>query len=308
MAIINACFITFLSLKNTPLAYLTAYSHERLNILHQVGGYTTVIYALLHGTMQSYTWVHQMKRPAMLLELANVCGILAASAMFVTAVSAIIIRHIRYEVFYVIHIAMYIVILVALGLHQPNFAGKAIIVTILMACMWGSDRLLRSWRIFWYSYDNKAIITPLVNGGTRIRLQRAPTRATPGAHCFLWIPKIRAFETHPFTIVSKTTSSLEFVISAYDGFTNDLHAYAVKHPGTALRASIDGPYGAIPDFAETADKIILVAGGSGASFTFGVACDVIRRLRDSSKTTIEFIWTVREQGKHSHLFIAMFSD
>lgn len=237
----------------------------------------------------------------MLLEPANTYGMLAVTAMFVTAVFAIIIRRIRYEVFYVVHISMYIIILVAVGLHRPSFAGKVVIITILMGCMWGSDRLLRSWRIFWYSYDNRAIITPLPNGGTRIRLQRAPTRAVAGAHCFLWIPKIRAFETHPFTIVDKRTNSLEFVISAYDGFTNDLHDYAVKNPGVALRASIDGPYGAIPNFSETADKIVLVAGGSGASFTFGVACNIIRSLRDSTKTTIDFVWTVREQGKLRHI-------
>src|ERR1700709_1163276 len=102
MAIINACFITFLSLKNTPLAYLTAYSYERLNILHQVGGYTTVLYVILHATLQSYTWVHQFKEPKTLLETPNTFGMLAGSAMFVTALSAIIIRHIRYEVFYIV--------------------------------------------------------------------------------------------------------------------------------------------------------------------------------------------------------------
>jgi hypothetical protein len=51
MAISNVAFITFLALKNTPLAYLTAYSYERLNPLHQVAGYTTVTYALLHGIL-----------------------------------------------------------------------------------------------------------------------------------------------------------------------------------------------------------------------------------------------------------------
>ncbi|EHL01356.1 putative Ferric/cupric reductase transmembrane component 2 [Glarea lozoyensis 74030] len=78
----------------------------------------------------------------------------------------------------------------------------------------------------------------------------------------------------------------------------DLHTYAVKNPGKSLRASVDGPYGAIPDFASTADKVILIAGGSGASFTFGVALDTVKRLPEASKTTIDFIWTVREEDKH----------
>ena len=52
MAIVNVAFVTFLALKNTPLAFLTAYSYEKLNPLHQVGGYTTIIYVFLHAAMQ----------------------------------------------------------------------------------------------------------------------------------------------------------------------------------------------------------------------------------------------------------------
>lgn len=43
------------------------------------------------------------------------------------------------------------------------------------------------------------------------------------------------------------------------------------------------------------DKVVLVAGGSGASFTFAIALDLI----DASKKTvksIDFIWIVRHQG------------
>jgi NAD(P)H-flavin reductase len=97
---------------------------------------------------------------------------------------------------------------------------------------------------------------------------------------------------------------LELVISAHDGFTNDLYKYAMKNPGAVLRASIDGPYGAIPDFSKTTDKVILVAGGSGASFTFGIALDMIKKLGDKPKPTIELIWTVREQGKEKKPLIA----
>lgn len=157
---------------------------------------------------------------------------------------------------------------------------------------------LRLWRISWYSYDNRATVIPLPHGGTRIILRRAPTRAVPRTHCFLWIPEIRAFETHPFTIVSKSISSLELVVAEYDGFTNDLHDFAVKHPNASLRSSFDGPYGAVPNFAKAADKVILVAGGSAASFTFGVALDMVRKLNTNlPKPKIEFIWTVREPGK-----------
>lgn len=101
-------------------------------------------------------------------------------------------------------------------------------------------------------------------------------------------------ETHPFTVVSK--NPLEFVIAACDGFTRDLHAFALKHPGQSLRASIHGPYGSAPDFTG-ASKVLFIAGGSGASFSLGAAVDLVRKLGNSRATRIEIIWAVRVPGK-----------
>ena len=188
---------------------------------------------------------------------------------------------------------MFMLIVVMVGLHRPDFTKRTIIITIFTASMWVADRIFRFLKISFFSFGNTATITPLPHGGTRVVFPKSHACAVPGSHAFLWIPAIRQTETHPFTIVS--TKPLEFVIAAYDGFTSDLHAFALKNPGKALKASIDGPYGHVPDFT-TFNKVVLIAGGSGASFTFGVAVDLIRKLGDSKKTAIEFVWAVREQG------------
>jgi hypothetical protein len=197
---------------------------------------------------------------------------------------------------------MYILTLINVGFHRPEFALKTVIITIFAASMWSSDRALRRCRLSWYSYDNQATITPLRNGGTRIVLRRSPSRAVPGNHCFVWIPRIRLTETHPFTIVAATPRSLELVVASYDGFTKGLHKFAMQHPGSSLRESVDGPYGVIPNFAKDADKVVLIAGGSGASFTFAVALDMMKKLGPSTQKGIEFIWTVKEQGTNSLQF------
>lgn len=88
----------------------------------------------------------------------------------------------------------------------------------------------------------------------------------------------------------------EMVVAAYDGFTRDLHRHAVKAPGKVLMASVDGPYGTVPDFT-LYDKILFIAGGSGASFTCGAAVDIIRKLGDQATTSIEFVWVMKEEGK-----------
>lgn len=50
----------------------------------------------------------------------------------------------------------------------------------------------------------------------------------------------------PFTLVPN--SPTEFVIREYDGFTSALVKAARENPGKALRCSIDGGYGQVPNF------------------------------------------------------------
>jgi hypothetical protein len=58
---------------------------------------------------------------------------------------------------------------------------------------------------------------------------------------------------------------------------------------------VDGPYGTVPSFTSFT-TVIFIAGGSGASFTAGVAIDLLRKLGESTKTTIIFTWVVKDQG------------
>lgn len=128
MALTNIAFITFLALKNTPLAFLTAYSYERLNQLHQIGGYTTVTYIFIHLTVLTRAFMKLHMASIILME-GQVHGIIAACAMLVTLFAAVVIRKLRYELFYVIHILMYILIIINVALHQPDFAKGAYIVS-----------------------------------------------------------------------------------------------------------------------------------------------------------------------------------
>jgi len=213
--------------------------------------------------------------------------------MLVTLASAFLLRTLHYETFHIIHILMSALILVMAGMHRPDITKKTLVVVIFAASIWFADRALRFFKFAVYSVGNTATITPLLHGGTRIVLRKTPFGAIPGMHCFLWIPGIRSTESHPFTIIS--TNPLELVVAAYDGFTHDLHERSLENPGQVLKASVDGPYGSVPDFTMF-NKVIFVAGGSGASFTCGVAVDTLRNLGNSTATTIEFIWVVREQG------------
>jgi len=297
LTISNLAFITFLALKNTPLAFLTAYSYERLNVLHRAAGYCTVICSIVHAIVYIQAFnisddLHELKLTS------NLVGIVAGVAMCLIAVTSLLIRKVRYEVWYLAHVTFYVLIVICVGMHRPKISTHSVIVAIFVGALWFSDRLIRFAKLTFFSVGNSATITPLPNGGTRIVLGKCPVRTEPGTHCFLWIPRVRGFETHPFTVASAGDGSMSFVVAAYDGFTRDLHNYAVKNPGAQLRASIDGPYGTVPDFTMY-DKIVLIAGGSGGSFTFGIAINTIRKLATDSKSLIEFVWVVREHGVYS---------
>ena len=136
-------------------------------------------------------------------------------------------------------------------------------------------------------------MTPLANGGTRVVLDRSLPLAKPGMHASLWINKIKKGQAHPFTIVSVDPVA-EFVISAQNGFTKSLHAFALENPGKSLGATVDGPYGTVPNF-ERYDRIVLIAGGSGGSWTIAVANEMVRRgLKPGA--LIDFVWVVRDNG------------
>ena len=215
----------------------------------------------------------------------------------VVLLGTLLSRQRRYEAFYILHVLMAAVILMGVGLHRPDFWTRSIIIVIFAAALWIPDKTFRAVRTVISSRGNNATLTALRDGGVRVVLERPLVKAQPGTYALLRIRQVRALETHPFTIVS--ADPLEFVVAAHDGFTRDLHADAVKEPGARLEAGVDGPYGTLPDFSRY-DKVVLIAGGSGASFTFAVAVDLVKRLDTNSKMMIEFVWVVREKCKYPY--------
>jgi predicted ferric reductase len=294
MALANMALVIFLALKNTPLAFLTAYSYERLNCLHQVAGCTLFIAMVIHAALYTSYFNAQGNLLTIFADRGQIAAIVAGFAFLSIVFSALVIRRFWYELFYVTHISSWIIAVIGVGFHQPEFGHKILIVTLLAASMWLLDRIIRACRLLYYSANNEVTVHPLPDGGTKVVMKKAPARVKAGKHCFVWIPAIRRFETHPFTV--HRSSPVEFTVKARNGFTSDLHKYAVAHPGAALKASVDGPYGTFPDPMEF-DKIVLIAGGGGATFTFGLAVNVLERMDGNSPKNIVFIWAVKKHGK-----------
>ncbi|TLD28185.1 hypothetical protein PspLS_03231 [Pyricularia sp. CBS 133598] len=285
----NLALVVFLALKNTPLAFLTAYSHERLNNLHQLAGCVTFLMVVLHSILYTLVFT-KSNRYEKLREPEQIAGIVSSFAFLVLVATAITMRRFCYELFYATHIISFVIAIVAFALHRPEFKDVILYIIIAIAGAWAIDRLIRLGRMLTNSVNQSATVHPLPDGGTRIVLSKRPLGSQAGKHCFLWIPGIRALEAHPFTMIS--SDPVEFVAKSYDGFTRDLHKYAVANPGGSLWASVDGPYGTFSDPMQF-DKIVLIAGGSGASFVFGLATNLLERMGPESTRSIELIWAVR---------------
>ena len=249
-----------------------------------------IVFTILHAViyivgLEKANALYVLKVPE---QHAGIVAAMALLCLFITAIGPV--RRRTYEVFYASHQILAATTLVAVGLHRPDLAGKALIVTILAASLWIADQSLRVSRWMYYGFRNHAVLTALPNGATRVTMYRG-MKAKPGSHAFVWIPGVRAFQRHPFTLVS--ADPVEFVIKARDGFSKALHSKAQEFPNVKFRASIDGPYGQVPD-TSVYGKVVLVAGGSGATFTIALALDWARKPKASeTRRTLEFIWIVR---------------
>ncbi len=224
-----------------------------------------------------------------LLEKDNVMGIVGGLSMLILLVTTLM-RKWHYELFYIIHVVLAMLIVIASGLHRPDLVKKSSYAVVFSGAVWGLDRLVRCLRLAISIPANTATLLPLPHGGTRIVLKKVPLGAKRGLHIFLHLPAVRKVELHPFTIVS--VKPFELVVAAQDGFTGELHQLAVANPGTEIRAAVEGPYGWVPDFVGV-NKVLLVAGGSGGSYTTGIAIELLRSRPDIA---IEFVWVVRHTG------------
>ena len=255
-------------------------------------------------------YVHLLTTPGTIA--ADVAGI-AMILILLTANGYVRRRH--YEFFYIAHTILIITSLITgkqcldllltvtgtivdqltVCYHTSKAARHSLYMALIATSMYALDRAFRLSRFVYYLPSNTATLTPLVSSNaTRVTLTRSMPHAAPGSHAFLYIPSIRACQTHPFTMVGR--DPVEFVISARSGFTKDLFKAACEKPGRKVRTGLEGAYGCVPN-AMSYDRVVLFAGGSGATFTFALAVDWAKKQDVESRKSLDFIWSVRTAGK-----------
>ncbi|KAI5458720.1 hypothetical protein BGZ63DRAFT_427094 [Mariannaea sp. PMI_226] len=292
MAAANIALAVFLGIRNTPLASLTKHTYNDLNVLHRVIGYTVIAQVILH-TIFYIMRFGAKNRWDIFINRPNLEGIFSGVGTLILLSG--LLRHRGYETFLISHILGAVATILFAGLHRPAWRQKIPIIMIAAAIMWLLDRLIRVGSLLRNLHESKATLYSLPNGGIRLVLNGKHAKGTvPGTYVFVWIPSIGLTQTHPFTVVGNTKLGLEMVIKAHRGFTQDIYKYAVSNPGSAVKASFEGPYGSLPSL-EHYDRIIFIAGGSGAAFTFGLVNTLLETSGPGSSQLVTFLWSVRNK-------------
>ncbi|KAI9802502.1 MAG: hypothetical protein M1825_002887 [Sarcosagium campestre] len=307
MSAFNFSFLILLSMKNTPLSKLTGYSYERLNVFHRWVGITAQVQGVVHTiAISAGTYMLVPRQTFILIKSENIMGIVALAAWTIMMLSFPALRKRAYEWFYAIHMIFFPVVALALFLHNKHCREPVLAAVGLYTL----DRLIRSNRYIWhnrYSRHLKASLQVTDDGATLLSIPRSDFTWRPGSHAFVNVPRLRYFQSHPFTIASVGDDldqlghqkTVRFLIRPKSGFTKALFAEAKKSEGQGRRrrtkdvtAYVDGPYGSVPDF-NAYDRVILIAAGSGVTFILPIAVSLVRRGQIKS---LQFIWSVRDES------------
>ncbi|KAI0796559.1 ferric reductase NAD binding domain-containing protein [Abortiporus biennis] len=302
--------IVALAGKNNIISFLTGIGHEKLNVLHRAAARVCLILLWMHaicritgGLPAKFDFSHGWMR-------WGLAGLIAFT--LATILSLRPIRNMVFEFFLVSHIILIAIFLVGGYIHarDPGF-GDYIWPALVV---WAFDRVLRFTRLLWNNRmrfsgqhsGSVATVDLLSEDTVRLTLRRR-MNWRPGQHAYVILPSVSELptEAHPFTIASipqaldgtcgPDEKDVVFLIRGRSGFTGRLRDQAAANGNHTVPAFIDGPYGCPPNLTGFS-TCVLIAGGSGVSFTLPLLLDLVHKARanKSSAKKIVFVWAVRD--------------
>ena len=282
--------------KSNFITLFTGVSHERLQVFHRWISDAMYILALLH----TFPFIINNIRYGEMVMSWNTSifywtGVVALLAQtWLTFASIGPLRSLAYEWFKYTHFLAGLVFMLFLFFHcdytltsWDYFIGTGAI----FALTW----LHRRGRSF---FEHGVGLTATVNvaPGGFVRLA-VPTssRWRVDQHYFIRFLSlgVHALTSHPFTACSLPSqrvghegskNELVFYIRPRGGITARLANYAEKHPNGTLRILLDGPYGGVDmQKLAQAQKLLVIAGGSGAGWVLPLLIAYLRRLEMSDE-------------------------
>ncbi|KAJ1311621.1 hypothetical protein OPQ81_010098 [Rhizoctonia solani] len=272
--------------KNSPAALLLGKGYEKLNWVHRWSGRLLFLMATTHGLKER--------------EGQAAYGLLC----MIVLLSLRPIRVYAYQFFYVSHVLGYVAFFIMICYHTP-YAEPWIYPPI---AFWGLDLLLRLVRF----RIKDAYATAVDHQMTIVRIPDLQGGWLAGQHVRLRVFfNGRPFESHPLTIINadpdttilSSSTGITLGVRAVGDWSRALNKLAMDQgPDSRIVSMVDGPYGGLTFDLGDFESVLLVAGGSGATFTVGVLDDIVGRIirhgRAKGEKTrfIKFVWFVRSYG------------
>ncbi|RDB18550.1 Ferric/cupric reductase transmembrane component 7 [Hypsizygus marmoreus] len=290
-------FMFAFSSKFNPIGILTGTPYEKLQVFHRWTAWIMYITSLIH----TFPFI------VFNVQIGKMENYYRTKSYYWTGVAALIpqtwlvlmswgpIRSRYYETFKKLHFLASIIFMGFLFLHC-NFR-------------------LTSWDYFWatagvygFAWFARFGFTLLRNGihhtatftllpdprMVHVRIPTTTLKWQPGQHYFVRFLDmgVHAFTSHPFTVASLPESgALELCVRVREGMTARLAAFAGNGKGS--RVLLDGPYGSVHGSLWVYDRVLLLAGGSGASFTVPLLLDLIGGIGENAKPKhVHFVWAV----------------
>jgi NAD(P)H-flavin reductase len=296
----------------SPLALVFKCSHEHLNPWHRLVG--RIIYSLLmlHATWYMNFFIQAGIFPKRLFDTIVIIGMVAfclTTLMVTTSLERV--RRWSYRVFFIIHLFIGMGLMPLLFFHAKPlrlYVSEALVLFIFDVTMRKLDTV-----------TGFATITPVPK--TKLVKLKIPVpaskmhrfHAAPGQHVYLNIPAesrpsktafIHELLYNPFTVAGVSTTDVTLVLRALDGPTTKQVHNLTRLQKAKPPISIEGPLGSsrnFPNLAANYDRILLVAGGVGASFIL----PIYRHLRGQldaearSRDRLTFTWSMRSAAEAS---------
>jgi hypothetical protein len=322
----------------SPVQWLTRCSHEQLKAAHQILGRIVFLLFILHGIFYFVFFVMSGVLAKRIKDWDVIWGIVSIILFSTISTTALaFVRRKSYRVFYISHIAIANFIILPLWLHVSHiriFVYEIILVEALhlvfralrLKMYQGTIRLLSGTNLIQIRIplpDNSSALD--WKPGQHVYLSRPWGKATTPSFYQQWL---MTNKTNPFTIASIPGKDKELLLVARTlkgntKFLADL-ARSLAQGGSGipmlptaggdipiLPLALEGPYGAstrLPDLSEY-DRVLLVAGGVGATFIMPVYRSIVE-LHDPTPagTHIRCIWAVQKLAEAQWAFPASASS
>lgn len=297
-----------LGVRGNIIGMLLGQSYENLRIFHKVVGRVMFTTSALHSIFYFVKWGKSgqlLKRTMSPVGLTGTIAFAATCLIVVTSLPRF--RRSAYGVFKVSHYIGIVMLLAGMGAHVPSAVPWAIasgaIYMVSIAISMLKTRVTQA-----------ELIALSGNATTMVTLPNITTGWRAGQHVRLRVVGLDGFlhkmECHPFTIASAPDSGgLVLMAKVAGDWTRELYDLATKggHRVDAeanggvwspRRATVivEGPYGGLGNTLPTSfSSLLLVAGGSGITYSLALAQDLIARSPSGvvAARTIDLVWIIR---------------